>query len=196
MCTHIHIPALLWQGQRMRMAVGLPPSSPSRIRSDRPLWRRIVFFILLARSDHFRPARAAIDRVQDILHAGWGQMGQHISGIDYWLEWGWVCQEDRGWCFGRKRRSCTSCVPAGEPADSSFGEAGDWIKEKEKTKPRPAEIRVKFISTEEVNSCHSSVSKSGLLVGITKGHRLINARKQKDERCKSCWVRGEHRCHQ
>lgn len=88
--------------------------------------------------------------------------------------------------FWKEARSCASCVPAGEPADSSSGEADDWIKEKEKTKRRPAEIRVKFISTEEVNSCHSSVGKSGLLVGITKGHRLINARKQKDVRCKSC----------
>ena len=34
--------------------------------------------------------------------------------------------------------------------------------------------RVKSISTAEVNSCHSSVGKSGRLGEITKGHTRIN----------------------
>lgn len=60
--------SLRLQRWKTRMAAGLP----GRLSAA-------------AAPDHFRPARAAIDPPQDIVHAGWRQVGRHISAIDYLL---------------------------------------------------------------------------------------------------------------
>ena len=49
---------------------------------------------------------------------------------------------------------------------------GPTVERKKKKKKK--KNRVKSISTAEVNSCHSSVGKSGRLGEITKGHTRIN----------------------
>lgn len=107
------------------------------------------------------PAWAAIDAPeQDILHAGWGQMGVLIA---YQIG-----------LLGRRRVG--GILEEMQPIPAVFQLVIQLIADPAcpTVERKKKKIRVNSISTAEVNSCRSSVGKSGCLGEITKGQTRIN----------------------